>query len=527
MTPSRAAVIAAARVPSPEKEENKVTNDPRHFDVIVAGGGPSGFVAAIAAGRAGARTLLIEKYGFVGGMATSAWLGPISPMHFGDERVIAGVPAEFVERMRLAGGSTGHLRCTNPHGSGAYLGFYDREHYKWTAIQMLQEAGVTILFHSFIADVQMDGNRVTGVEVSNKAGKSVYTATTIVDATGDGDVAAMAGAEHTVGNDNGVSQPGTLMFDMANVDTERLKEYMDTHLDNFEWASEMVALQPFSDKLQQTHFVGQGFLDLVAEGMAREELYLGRDSILFLTTTHPGLIHFNSTRIAGLDGRSAESLTAAEIDGRKQVMSLSEFIVKHVPGFENAYLAGTGTQVGIRESRHVTGEYVITGEDVLHGRKFDDVVARGYFPVDIHNLKGKEGYQGGGVWADPEDSYDIPMRTLIPVRVDGLVMSGRAISATHEAHGSLRTQGGAMGIGHAAGALAANAALRNEQPREVPYAAVAKTLLDQGASLHRDEAKVEAEREAARLANEQALADGKITGLYFPDGVLTGAAPRL
>ncbi|GAB3596456.1 FAD-dependent oxidoreductase [Microbacterium tumbae] len=499
------------------------TND---YDVIVCGGGPSGNMAAIAAGRAGAKTLIIEKYGFIGGMATSAWLGPISPMHFGDERVIAGIPEEFVERMRRAGGSTGHLRCTNPHGSGAYLGFYDREHYKWTAIQMLQEAGVDILFHSFVSDVVVEGNTVCGVEVTNKSGKRLYTAKVVVDATGDGDVAALAGAEHTVGNEHGVSQPSTLMFDMANVDTRRLKEYMDSHLDNFEWASEMVALQPFAEELQQEHFVGQGFLDLVGEGLESGELYLGRDSILFLTTTHPGLIHFNSTRIAGIDGRSAESLTEGEIDGRKQVMSLAAYIVKHVPGFENAYLAGTGTQVGIRESRHITGEYVITGEDVLHGRKFDDVVARGYFPIDIHNLKGKEGYAGGGVWTDPEDSYDIPMRTLIPIRLDGLVMAGRAISATHEAHGSLRTQGGAMGIGHAAGALASQAALRDERPRKVPYSAVERVLLEQKASLRRDPEKVEREQAAAAAANEKALSEGKITGLYFP-GALTGVAPRL
>ncbi|MBN9607444.1 MAG: FAD-dependent oxidoreductase [Actinomycetales bacterium] len=504
-----------------------MTTDPRHFDVIVCGGGPSGFVAAVAAGRAGAKTLLIEKYGFVGGMATSAWLGPISPMHFGDERVIAGIPAEFVDRMRLAGGSTGHLRCTNPHGSGAYLGFYDREYYKWTAIQMLQEAGVELLFHSFIAGVVTEGDKVVGVETSNKSGKTVYTASVVVDATGDGDIAAMAGAEHTVGNDHGVAQPGTLMFDMGGVDTAKLKSYMDEHLDEFEWASEMVALQPFSEHLQQQHFVGQGFLDVVAKAMAADELYLGRDSLLFLTTTHPGVMHFNSTRIAGLDGRSAESLTQAEIEGRRQVMSVSKFIIENIPGFENAFLAGTGTQVGVRESRHITGEYVITGEDVLHGRKFDDVVVRGYFPVDIHNLKGKEGYQGGGVWADPEDSYDIPMRTLIPVRLDGLVMAGRAISATHEAHGSLRTQGGAMGIGHAAGALAATAALRGDEPRATPYPEVAELLTRQGASLRRDPAKVEAELEAAQKANEEALRDGKITGLYFPEGALTGAAPRL
>jgi hypothetical protein len=496
------------------------------YDVIVCGGGPSGFVAAVAAGRAGAKTLLIERYGFLGGMPTSAWLGPISPMHFGDERVIAGIPQEFVERMVASGGSTGHLRTTNPHGSGAYLCFYDREHYKWNALQMLEEAGVSVLLHTFVEGAVVTEGKVIGVEIANKSGRATISSTVVVDATGDGDVAARAGAEFTLGNGDHASQPGTMMFDMGNVDTEKLKDYMDTHLDDFEWASELVALAPFSPKLQQKHFVGQGFLDLVAKGMEDDELYLGRDTILFLTTVHQGLVHFNSTRIAGIDGTDTESLTRGEIDARKQVMSLSEFIIKHIPGFENSYLAGTGTQVGIRESRHILGEYVITGEDVLHGRKFDDVVVRGYFPVDIHNLKGKEGYQGGGVWADPEDSYDIPMRTLIPRVIDGLVMAGRAISATHEAHGSLRTQGGAMGIGHAAGALAARAAKYGGVPRKVPYVEVEELLLSQKASLHRDPSEVARLQALAAASNEEALESGKITGLYFP-GALAGAAPRL
>jgi hypothetical protein len=496
------------------------------YEVIVCGGGPSGFVAAVAAGRAGAKTLLIERYGFLGGMPTSAWLGPISPMHFGDERVIAGIPEEFVNRMVASGGSTGHLRTTNPHGSGAYLCFYDREHYKWNALQMLEEAGVTVLLHTFVEGAVVEDGKVTGIEIANKSGRSTIKAKVVVDATGDGDVAARAGAEFTMGNGNNVSQPGTMMFDMGNVDTDKLKNYMDTHMEDFEWASELVALSPYSDRLQQNHFVGQGFLDLVAKGVADDELYLGRDSILFLTTVHKGVVHFNSTRIAGIDGTDTESMTRGEIDARKQVMSLSEFLIKHIPGFENAFLAGTGTQVGIRESRHILGEYVITGEDVLHGRKFDDVVVRGYFPVDIHNLKGKEGYQGGGTWADPEDSYDIPMRTLIPKTIDGLVIAGRAISATHEAHGSLRTQGGAMGIGHAAGALAAKAVLHDGIPRNVPYVEVAELLVSQAASLKRDPEAVARLVKLAADSNAAALESGRITGLYFP-GALAGVAPRL
>jgi hypothetical protein len=348
-----------------------------------------------------------------------------------------------------------------------------------------------------------------------------------VDATGDADVAARAGADIVFGREGDhLLQPGTMMFDMAGVDTGRVKQYMDDHPEDFEWASEFVALAPYSERLQHNHFVGQGFLKLVREGLDSGELYLGRDSILLLTTVHPGVLHFNSTRITGVDGTDAHSLTAAEIDARRQVESLSRFLIARIPGFENAYLAGSGSQVGIRETRHVLGEYVLQGEEVLRGKKFEDVVARGYFPVDIHNLKGKEGYVGGGHWLDLDDSYDIPMRSLIPRRIENLVIAGRPISATHEAHGSLRTQGGAMGIGHGAGAIAATAVRAGLEPRKVSHRDVQDLMTAQGATLWRDEQRVAEQYAAARNAIDEALRTGAVTGKYFPSD-FTGKAPRL
>lgn len=500
------------------------------FDVIVCGGGPSGFIAAIAAARTGAKTLLVERYGFLGGMATIGWLGPISPFYFKDERVIAGVPYDFVRHMVAGGGSTGHIRCTNPHGSGSYLCFYDREQYKWSAMTLLLEAGGTPLLHTWVADTIVEDGAVRGVVVENKGGRSEIRAKVVVDATGDGDVAARAGAAHTIGNGRGLSQPATLMFDMDGVDTAAVKQYMDEHPEDFEWASEFVAVSEYSPRLPQPkdHFVGQGFVEMVGKAMADEELYLGRDSILFLTTTRHGVLHFNSTRVAEVDATDAESLTRAEIDARRQVMSLSRFLIDKVPGFANAQLAGTGTALGIRESRHITGEYVLTGEDVVNGQKFDDVVSRGYFPIDIHNLKGKSGYTGGGTWQDLDDTYDVPKRALIPVELDGLVMAGRAISADQAAHGSFRTQGGVMAIGHAAGTLAALAAKSSTRPREVDHRDVQATLLDQGASLRRDPVAVERERRLAVDAVNAALAAGEVHEAYLAEAeTFTGRAPRL
>jgi hypothetical protein len=383
-----------------------------------------------------------------------------------------------------------------------------------------------------LSEAIVEDGRVTGVIVQNKSGRQPYRANVVVDATGDGDVAARAGARYTLGRDGDAAlQPGTMMFDMANVDATRLKAYIDSHAEDFEWASECVAMRDFSPRLEQRHFVAQGFLSVVRRGLETGELYLGRDSILLLTTVHPGVFHFNSTRVTNLNGTSAASLTQAEIDGRKQVMSLSQFLVNHVPGFSDAYLSDTGIQVGVRESRHILGEYVLTGDDVRQGRKFDDVVARGYFPIDIHNVKGGSGYvPGGSTWGDLADSYDIPYRCLIPKALDGLIISGRTISATHEAHGSFRTQGGVMAIGQAAGTAAGLSALHGAQPRHLSINELQERLKADGASLRHDPERVSLQESRAQAAIRKALADGRITGLHMArrDGiVVNAAAPRL
>jgi hypothetical protein len=501
-----------------------------HYEVIVVGGGPSGFIAAIAAARNGARTLVIERYGFLGGMATAAALGPISPFHYGDEQVIVGIPQEFVDRMVADGGSTGHLKTTNPHGSGSYLCFFDRQAYKWAAFNLVSESGADVLFHSYLSAVLTDSNRVRGVEVVNKSGKTTYTADIVVDATGDGDVAARADAQFVLGRDgDSRMNPGTLMFDMANVDTAVVKAFLDDHPDQFEWAAECVPLRPFSSHLEQRHFVAQGFIDLARDGRQAGELYMGRDTILFLTTTHRGVLNFNSTRVTNLDGTDAASLTRGEIDGRKQAMSLSQFLVNRVPGFRDAYLGETGIQIGIRETRHILGGYVLTSDDVLSGRKFDDVVARGCFPIDIHSVESAKGYGlGGGVWADLADSYDIPYRCLVPKLVDGILTAGRSISATHEAHGSFRPQGAVMAIGQAAGTAAAVAARHGIQPREVDVRELQECLVADKASLRRDPVRCVRESQAAEAAITQALTERRISGQWIGKEPLTASrAPRL
>lgn len=462
-------------------------------DVVVAGGGPSGLIAALASARAGAKTILVEQYGFLGGMATAASVGPFSPFHYDDEQITMGVPQELVERLMAAGGSTGHLKCVPEYGSGSYMAYFDREVYKMVAFQMMEEAGVRLLLHSFVADTVVDNRVVKGIVVANKSGLSRVLGKVTVDATGDGDVAARGGAEFKWGRDRDeLGQPMTMFFEMADVDVDALKAYIDNTPDDFEWTSNLHSRTPLPKEFNQRYFVAQGFRKAVAEAKAKGEFHVGRDTVLLQSTMREGTIVFNSTRVGKLRGTDADDFTKAEVEGRKQAMSLAAFMKKYVPAFSKAYVSSTGIQIGVRESRHVVGEYILSKDDVVEGRRFSDVVARGFFPVDIHDPEGGRGYQeGGSTWIKPKGPYDIPMRCLIPKALDGIVMTGRNISAAHEAHGSMRVQGTAFAIGHASGVVAAVAARAGTAPRNVDIHEVQRVLIAQNANL--DLEKIEAE----------------------------------
>jgi hypothetical protein len=454
-------------------------------DVVVAGGGPSGLIAAIATARAGATTTLVEQYGFLGGMATAASVGPFSPFHYDDQQITMGIPLELVERLMTAGGSTGHLKCVPEYGSGSYMAYFDREVYKMVAFEMCQQAGVKLLLHSFVADAVTEGNRVQGILVCNKSGLQQVLGRVVVDATGDGDVAARAGAEVKWGRESDqLAQPMTMFFEMANVDVDKVIAYIEANPDDFEWTSRLHSRTPLPASLNQRYFVAQGFRKWVAEAKARNELDMGRDTVLLQSTMREGTIVFNSTRVGKLRGTNADDFTKAEIEGRKQAMSLGAFMKKYVPGFEHAYISSTGIQIGVRESRHIVGDYVLQRDDVVEGRRFADVVARGFFPVDIHDPTGSKGYHAGGsTWIKPKGPYDIPLRCLLPKGVEGLFLTGRNISASHEAHGSLRVQGTAFAIGHASGAAAAVASQSGVSTHAVDYRKVQQLLLSQHANL--------------------------------------------
>ena len=476
----------------------------RYYDVIVVGGGPAGIMSAMASGKLGASTLLVEKNGFLGGAATAAVLGPISPFHYKDEQVIDGLPQEFMDRMVRAKGSTGHMKTIDPYGSGDSLGFYDREKYKYVAAEMLVEFGVDILYHATLSSVQMESSRVTGITVAAKSGDLLpLHAHVVVDATGDGDVAVMAGENYVLGDAvNHKMSPSSSMFEMANVDTGRVYQYILDHPDDFEFKSDIVPMREFDERLRQKYFVGQGFKQLVRQAVEKGELSFGRDSVIVLNGIHPNTMHFNATRICGKNATDVVERSESELDGRRQIESVSEFMIQYVPGFEHAFVSVTGSEVGVRETRHIEGLYTLTGQDAYEGRKFEDSVSRGYFPIDLHNPDGATGYGNGGVWMVLKDTFDIPYRSLVPKHIDGLLLSGRCISGTSEAHGSYRTQGGIMGIGQAAGAAAAVCVRNQAQPRQQDVKEIQAALDQLGGLYRRDEARARKEKARARAITQ-------------------------
>ena len=408
-------------------------------EVLVAGGGPGGFSAAISAARNGADTLLVEQYGFLGGMATMGLVNPFMTYWAGDEQIIEGVLRELTERLAALGA----------YGKGSRTAF-DPEAYKYVCDQMAQEAGVRLLFHTMLTDAATSGGEITSVEIANKSGKSRIEADVYIDGTGDADLAFLAGAKCEKGRDtDGLMQPMTLNFRVCHVDQDRIAPREE-------------------------------FNRLYDSAKADGRLDCPRENVLMFPTTRKGEVHFNQTRVNYADGTSAEDLTRAEIEARRQMWQFLAFLHRDVPGFENAEVLVSGPQIGVRESRRVMGDYVLTEEDVLRARKFDDCIARGSYSIDIHSPTG-----AGTVIKrlKPGESYDIPYRCLTPLGLDNLLIAGRPISATHEAHSSLRIMPICLAIGQAAGTAAALSIKQQVAPRALDIPLLKSTLRSQGANL--------------------------------------------
>ncbi len=408
------------------------------YDVIVVGSGPSGIAAAIKSSESGCKTLLIEKCGAVGGISTTGMMS-----HF-----TGNVRSNLYERILK---NAGEKNVFKGYASRVTI---DPEMLKNTYYEMLSKAGTELLLYTFVCDVITEDNRVCGVITESKSGRRAYKAKIIIDCSGDGDVAFFAGAEYFKGREeDGKMQPATLMFKVGGVDTDR-------------------AVFPGSFETEVETEKGE------LQSLAKKILPYPAGHVLLYKSTIPGTVTCNMTNCVDVDGTKAEDLTRAETVCRSQMEPIVEFLREYAPGYEKCYITGAASLIGIRETRHFKGLKTINETDIAEARFFDDWVVRdAYFNFDVHNLTGSGlDKTGSQKKFTQKKGYTIPYGCLVPVKTDGLLLSGRNISGTHMAHSNFRAMPICVAIGEAAGAAASIAVKKNIQPREVNVAEIQNLL---------------------------------------------------
>ena len=440
----------------------------KEVDVLVAGAGPAGVGAAVAAARNGADTLVIEANGCVGGMATMGGVGPFMTSYDANHEnmIIRGVFEELVERMVAMGGAIhpGEVHNEEPHSSFYRLGHnnvgpFDQEAFKLAASRMIREAGAALLLHTQFIAVLKEGDRIGGVVIANKAGLGVVRAKVVVDCTGDADVAARAGCPYVVGSEeDGNIQPASLFLRLYNVDTPRVAEHMAQHREE---------IRPFYGPYSW----------LIRE---RPQAWgdIPRAEVGVFADVQEGEYRLNVTRVLDVDGTKAEDLTRAELEGLEQAHKVFRFMRENAVGFENARMIGTAATIGIRETRHIRGEYRLTGEEVAACRVPEGTIAVMATNMDTHN---RDNPGGSFIVPTAGPYFGVPYLCLVPKGADNLLVAGRAISADALAGSAVRMMPSCMAFGQAAGVAAAMAAAADIPPRDVDVAALRRKLTDQGA----------------------------------------------
>lgn len=486
----------------PEKERSTpIIAQP---DVCVIGSGPAGIGAAIAASRLGAKTLLVERYGFVGGNLTMAMVNPMFTFHDKNGRqVIRGIAGEFVEYLKAGGASFGHL--TDLTFDNASMTPFDPEGTKVLLFEMLEKANVEILLHSMFADVQCEGRQVKALLLENKSGRQAICPRYVIDCSADADVAARAGAPFIKGSEaEGSMQPATLYFRIGGVDDERLRSWMKAN-------RQLLKDSPADEEIDsQRSLAFLGMNELVKEAKERGELDPEiAPRILMYQLPHEGQYSVNTTRLQNVDGTDVWDLTRAEIILRKQVLQIHRFLKKRVGGFDKSVVLDTGIQAGIRETRHIIGDYTLTETDVLNGAAFEDGISCGTFAIDIHPPKGEaQIFTGSG-----RAVYEIPYRCLLPQGLDNLLVAGRSVSATHTAFGSVRVMATAMGIGEGAGTAAALLLSGGLPTRSLDIRQLRSQLIRQGQYLLNENLEEQTDK---NLILKREYGSGKKGGHYNP-----------
>mgnify|MGYP004680824499 CR=1 FL=1 len=408
------------------------------YDVIVCGSGPSGMGAAISAARNGAKVLLIEYLGNVGGVSTSGmmshWTGNVNSRLYDEILARAmkkNTTVKDVERITI-----------------------DPEMLKNVYCEMIKEEGIDLLLYTFVCDVIMEGRKVKGVITESKSGRCAYMAKTVIDCTGDGDVAAKSGAKFFLGREKDQKmQPATIMFKVGGVDYDRAV---------------------FPGAFEDTVETEKGEL----QSLAKKILPFPAGHVLLYRSTLPGIVSCNMTNCIDIDATKAEDLTRAELVCRSQMEPIVKFLREYAPGYENCYIISAASLIGVRETRHFIGVKQLNERDILEAKVFPDAVVRdAHFNFDVHNMSGAS-LDASGVQKKftQKNGYTIPYGCLVPKETDGLLLSGRNISGTHMAHSNFRAMPICLAIGEAGGVAAALSAKSGTELRDIDVTEIQKKV---------------------------------------------------
>ncbi len=414
------------------------------IDVVVAGAGIAGVSAAVKAAREGAEVLLIDQYGFPGGMSTAGMVSPFMKHSINNELLVRGIFEEIEDEMRKRDGMIDN-------------GFYASA-FRVAAFQLLKREGVKILFHSNILKVHRVENKIKSISIMLFGEEIEIDAKIFIDTTGDAQLVYLGNFPWVKGDEEtGKLQALTLFFRMGGIDFEKALDFVKNHKEDFfSWMT-------YDFDLNKIISVA-GYFSIVKKAIEEKRLSDDVNYIFYTTLPASGEASFNTSNILGLDGSTSLDLTKAELIGREQVWQVVEVLQKDVPGFENSYLIETAIQVGVRETRRAIGDYIVTEEDILNCTKFDDAVVRGCYGIDIHGQKDEQ----SRLDEMPEnDYYEVPLRALIVKDAENLLVAGRCLSATRKAHGALRIMPTSAAMGEAVGALAALAVKMNQTIRDV------------------------------------------------------------
>lgn len=414
------------------------------YDIIVAGAGPAGICAAVAAARQGARVALIERYGVVGGNLTAGYVGPI-----------LGSVGPGTMRDEVCG----LLGVRDNDWIGEQGNAHDFEEAKFTLADLVaKESNIDVFLQTAVFDVIKEDNVVKGLVCASNEGPLRFEAPVTIDCTGDGIVSFMAGAEVGKGREDGLMQPVTLEFTIDGVDEER-------------------GLICIGD-VDNVELNGQRFLDWCKDRAAEGKIPEKLAAVRLHPCVEKGRRQVNTTQVNRVDITRIDQIFPADYELRQQINLLRDFLRENLPGYENIKVIGSGTTTGVRESRRIMGDYVIDADELSVGKRFPDVIVHdALFIVDIHNPDGAGQAEDKIQYCQP---YDLPYRCFLPKGLEGLMVAGRCISGTHRAHASYRVMSICMAMGEAVGIAAALSVQNGCTPRQLDVTLLQKTMTDKG-----------------------------------------------